>query len=139
VVQFRELFMKGLQKLRGLVRRNERHKVPLAWILLRAGKGITRAAENPVERVVIAGGEGIVLVIVAPRARERKTPHRLAHRVQGVFDREVRHPGDAETARDRDESRGDHLLAVFRVGTGRQQVARNLLPQELIIRPVPLE
>ena len=48
-----------------------------------------RTFENAVEGVIIEAADRVVFVIVAAGAGERQAEHRLAERVDGVFDGEV--------------------------------------------------
>ena len=67
----------------------ERGHGPHVRLLLRAGEGIPRAVEDAVEGVIVAGGDGVVLVVVAAGAAERQAEERLAGRVDRVLDRQV--------------------------------------------------
>ena len=101
------------------------------------------AAEDAGQRVVLALGERIELVVVAASAADRDAQERASERVELVVDNvhlQLRlvlvhqSPGP-----DCEEARGDCLLASLQVVPSVEHVARDLLADEPVVRLVAVE
>ena len=131
----RDRFAQGL----GFGARAERGHRSHLRLLLRAGEGIPRAVEDAIEGIVVARGDGVVLVVVATRAAEREAEDRLAERVDRVLDGEVVVilGVESEATRHGDEPGGRHEPGVRRPGVfPGHDVAGHLLADELVVRHV---
>ena len=121
-----------------LLRRGERVFVPefdRAHFLRREA---ACAAEDARERVIVLLGNGVEFVIVAPHAAERHAHERLPDRVELLVNDvhlellQVRLRQHARAERE-EAGRGHRVLVL------RQQIAGDLLDEELIERLVPVE
>src|SRR4029079_15105390 len=92
--------------LRGRQQRDEA-LLPLAH--LGTGEGVAGAGEDAVEGVVVARGERVELVVVAPRAGDGAAQHGTAQVVDRVLERQVvfARAIAAEAPRDGQVTRGD--------------------------------
>ena len=106
---------------------------------------VTRTAEDAVERVVVAGGEWVELVIVATRTRDRQTEEGFAEDIDHVIDAvglllayvDGRMFAFAEMPKSGSDE--GFVGAFRRVPTRCQSVARNLFAYELVVRQVGVE
>ncbi len=121
--------------------RDAQDHVLLVLDVLRARERIARAVENSKKRVVVLGGNRIVLVIVTARAAHAQAQHGLAEVIDGVIDREVhvllRH--DAETLGNRQVAGGHGVAPALGIVLVRQQIPGDLLAQKLVVRLVAIE
>ena len=130
-----------------MLRRGEQgHVVAGDPVLLAAGGGISRAVEDPVEGVIVVRANRVVLVVVAPGAGDRQAEDSLAEGVDGIVDGEgmILRDVEAEPAGDGEVARGrDELGMASGRGVGgeflREQVAGDLLAEELVVRHVGVE
>ncbi len=126
----------------GSIGERDGHRVTRHLGVLAAGERIAGAIEDAVQGVVIAHRDGVELVIVAAGTAEGETENGLAERVDGVIDSEVEVAGDveAEAARDGEVAGGDDQLApLFLRQLGRQDVAGDLLAEELVVGFIVVE
>ena len=100
----------------------QRHQTVLVLMVFCAGEGETCRGEDAIHRVVIAGRDGVELVVVAAGAAQRQTHERAAHGVDGVLDGQVvvAFGIDAEAPRHRDVAGGDGQVAALRLVLRRQ-------------------
>src|SRR5580698_2302857 len=93
-----------------------------------------RTVEDALQRVVIAGGDGIELVIVTARAANREAQVRgpeIVDRVRGL--------GTVRAHCFSNVAGGNNVLPVLRLGLVGKQVAGNLLADETVVRLVLIE
>ena len=143
-----ERLVQGVASLLCFRRRHERDEM-LARNFLRlkflaARPGELRALEDPVQPVVVVSRDGIELVVVAAGAAQRETEKRPPGRVDRVLERQVpKFIGRRGVAPRQRQITGRHdLFPVLRRRAGllgRQQVARQLLADELVVRLVGVE
>ena len=100
-----------------------------------------RTVQDAVERVVVAGRNGVELVVVAARALDGESQEGLAEVVDGVFQSDVPlvEGLDPDAPGDRQVARGDRPLPTFLVVARVEQVSRDLLANELVVGFVVLE
>ena len=121
---------------------DQRREFARPAVFLRPGERVIRSGEETVEGVIVARGDRVVLVVVAPGAAERQAEHRLAGRVQAVLDDLVlvlQLPG-AEPLRLGEEPGRDHPPGIILARpVGGQDVAGDLLVEEPVVRDVGVE
>ena len=120
----------------------ERRQAPHPLLLLRAGEGIAAALEDPVQGVVVAGADGIELVIVAAGAAEAQAHHRCPEGVDGVLDREVVVflRIEAEAAGDgKKPGRHDALVTGLWGPRRGADVAGDLVAEKLVVGEIAVE
>ena len=100
------------------------------------------AGENAGERVVVARGDGVVLVIMATRAADAEAHHCCAHHVDLVGDhvhREIVIHCLGRLGAEREEAGGHEMPIALGIVLGGQQVAGDLLGKKTIVRRVAIE
>ena len=133
-VEQRHLGPVGLEDFVGLFLRNQRHEVARDLVELDARERVAGGGEDPVERVVVLVRDGVELVVVAARAADGKAQEGLAEIIDRIVDDQVLGARFArrEAARRREVSRGDDLLVAFGLRPRGEQVAGDLLADELV-------
>ena len=116
------------QQCVNLARRQQGNKVVLFLLDLRPGERVARAAEDPVEAIVIACGERIELVIVTTCAGDAETEQRPAQIVNRIFEGQVvlAIAVAAETSSDRQVAGCYNAVAALGVSAAGHQIAGKL-------------
>ena len=91
------------------------------------------AVEDAVERVVVGGGDGIVLVIVTAGARDGQPEHAARHDVDAVVDDVMFYP--EETAAESEESHRREIAVIF----VRDLIGGELEQEKAVIRHIPVQ
>ena len=100
------------------------------------------AREDAGQRVVVARGDGVVFVIVAPRAGDAKAHHCRAHHVDLVrhhVHREIVVHCLGGLGAEREETGGDEMTITLGILLGGQEIAGDLLREEAVVRRVSVE
>ena len=126
-----------------LLRGHQRREVGRALVLLAAGKGPYGALMNAVERVVVGGGDGIVLVVMAAGAAEREAEDAATERVDRVGEVEVLEVGvrrvTVALAHGEEAGGRDEVGVVTRLSVAGEDVTGHLPGEKLVVGQIVIE